>query len=797
MKLQITVFSIFLLFFIYFFVVYDTGFHGPDEPVYLSYTSSVAEDGDLNIINQDYGKVNRLIISHTYNAPNFHNHGGIVLWVPFYLYAKIIYYLAIKLSFINITNFGIHNIIKCVMSFSTIAFCFITLILIYILYRLFFSNKVVIWSIVVMFFGTPFFYYVLFQSGNANIIACLFTILSIWFCLQAESFKRFHWFTYGLLFSMCVSVRSELWLQIFFIAPFFIILSIQKRISLKHGIYFILGFLVVFILRGINAYIKYGTLHMEEIVYLLPYLQSHFSYSIGVIFSSHKGLLYNTPIIYLCLWGFILILVGLLAKIRDKKEFKNIQDLLFLILSGYLIIKLLLFGRLYYAAGTSVGMPLFLADSTRAFLAEFPIFVLLYARIFQTPNKYIKYFYAAISLFFVFWNLIIIFEHIAGLDWINIIDQPSIISRVQSIKYMLDFLFLGRDLSIKLWTCLPLSLIVLGIGVYLINIPFRVKYLFWEIKNMDKLIKLLSIFTLYASLTYFSITVANAFNNSKNVDKLKQQDFFQDSEIIDTPAIKLTPIEKDQRLRNLFDMMRYFTLKGDLGRVYEVREFRRQFFGQKESDIFSYPTKAYYELAETYLTQRRFKKAIDNYKKIIAQDPMDIDALIGLSDIYIVNSQYDEAQAVLKRAIELNPKSINANRRLADLFIKINDLEQAARYYQNCLVLSPGSVDVYNKLGDIYFIIGDYKKAKTYYEMTIKIFPENVDTLFKLADVYSLQGEDDKALEIYKKCIRINPASSLETYRRLSEAYRLKGEDLKRVECLEQGLRAIPDSLTL
>jgi hypothetical protein len=89
-----------LLFFIYLFVIYNTSFSGPDKPIYFAYTASIVEDGDLNAVNHlgnSYpyrlasGKIG---ISETYNLPDFHDHGGIILWAPFYAYAKFVYHLA-------------------------------------------------------------------------------------------------------------------------------------------------------------------------------------------------------------------------------------------------------------------------------------------------------------------------------------------------------------------------------------------------------------------------------------------------------------------------------------------------------------------------------------------------------------------------------------------------------------------------------------------------------------------------------------------------------------------------------
>ena len=88
-----------IFFFLYLFFVYDANFRGPDNPIYYAYTASVVEDGDLNAVNhldQNYpyflpsGKIG---VSSTYNLPDFHNNGGVVLWAPFYLYAKFMYFL--------------------------------------------------------------------------------------------------------------------------------------------------------------------------------------------------------------------------------------------------------------------------------------------------------------------------------------------------------------------------------------------------------------------------------------------------------------------------------------------------------------------------------------------------------------------------------------------------------------------------------------------------------------------------------------------------------------------------------
>ena len=73
MKISISTFLLFLTF-LSLFLVFDTKFHGPDQPIYYAYTASLVEDGDLNVVNQlnpkqdkYYFPFGRLGVSKTYN----------------------------------------------------------------------------------------------------------------------------------------------------------------------------------------------------------------------------------------------------------------------------------------------------------------------------------------------------------------------------------------------------------------------------------------------------------------------------------------------------------------------------------------------------------------------------------------------------------------------------------------------------------------------------------------------------------------------------------------------------------
>jgi hypothetical protein len=557
---------ILLVFFIYSFMIYNINFSGTDDPIYFAYTASIVDDGDLNAVNQVYSRVDKFAISKTYNLPDFHNHGGIVLWLPFYAYGKFIYPLATKLN-LKGANLGELNriITKCVMSFSTIVFGLIAILLTYFLCRVFFSAKIALWSILAMFLGTPFFYYMLFSTGNANIVASLFSVLSIVICSYIIPMKRSHWFLYGMFFSICTVVKLDLWFQIFFISFLFITLVVLKQSTWRNVLYFIIGFSPGFILKIINDYIKYGTFHIGELGLYNP--RSYYLFE--QLFSTYRGYLYTSPILYICLLGFIFVAINLF---KSNKKYINSQEkmqhIFIFILSSYLIIKIFIIAHRYAWGGGTCG--------GRQLLTEFPIFVLLYAYVLKKQKGFLAYFFFfTITAFFVLWNLLVISEYITKIDLKYISAALPFNIRVKALKNILDSLFYIKDLHLKLIFCSPLLLAIVGIIFYITGRfiePIRPS--FWYIRSKNsKSIKLFSLFTMYVFTTYTIVTLLNIYNNKKNAERLKAGNFFENAYII-APS----EFEKQENVGSMNEMIMYFSTKGDMDKVNEIKRYKKEIY---------------------------------------------------------------------------------------------------------------------------------------------------------------------------------------------------------------------------
>ncbi|MDP2927996.1 MAG: glycosyltransferase family 39 protein [Candidatus Omnitrophota bacterium] len=574
MKRKYIAYFIFVTFFLYLFVVYDVNFHGPDEPIYFAYTASVVEDSDLNVANQidlkhypHYLTSGKFGVSKTYNLADFHNHAGVILWAPFYVYAKSIYYIAAKLNLKGLSFNGLDKVTKCAMSFSTIVFGFLALILTYKLCRVFFSNKTAIWSTLAIFLGTPFFYFILYEVGNSNMVGCLFSILSIWFCSYAIAMKRSHWFLYGLFFSICVMIKSELCFQIFFILFIFITFAILKQTRWRNGVYFFVGITLGFIPRIINDYLKYGTLHVGE----LNLFNFRNSYFLEQLFSSYHGFFYTSPIFYICLLGFILLVANLSKNVKNINE-KKIQEIFLLALTSYLFIKIFILSfRCVWGGGT---------PGARILLTEFPVFVLLFAHVFQGQRKYIKYFLGIASILFILWNWLIISEYMMGVDLKYITGAPKLGARIATIKNILPPLFYIKDIDIKLKSCLPLLPIVFGMTFYITERFRETNFpVLGYVRSQDRhrSFNTFVLITIYLYTAYTVITVLNIYNNKRNVEKLKADGFFENAKIIGP-----NEFEKEEVVGSLNEMIDYFESRGDTDRVNKIKSYKKEIYGEMD-----------------------------------------------------------------------------------------------------------------------------------------------------------------------------------------------------------------------
>ena len=162
------------------------------------------------------------------------------------------------------------------------------------------------------------------------------------------------------------------------------------------------------------------------------------------------------------------------------------------------------------------------------------------------------------------------------------------------------------------------------------------------------------------------------------------------------------------------------------------------------------------QTAEKYVSRGKIEPAIREYRKLLAENPNDINTLNRVGDLYAriqrieeavelfnqIGQQYSDqgffvkAIAIYKKIIKLDPTRLEIYERLADLYHRQNLVTEARTQYQ---VLA----DYYTKHDNAASAIAIYNKM-------VDLEPENPSYHVKLAEIYQQQQLIEKAMGEYR-----------------------------------------------
>jgi tetratricopeptide (TPR) repeat protein len=162
------------------------------------------------------------------------------------------------------------------------------------------------------------------------------------------------------------------------------------------------------------------------------------------------------------------------------------------------------------------------------------------------------------------------------------------------------------------------------------------------------------------------------------------------------------------------------------------------------------------QTAEKYVSRGKIEPAIREYRKLLAENPNDINTLNRIGDLYARIQRIDEAVeffvqigeqysdqgffvkaiAIYKKIIKLDPTRLEIYEKLADLYHKQNLVTEARTQYQ---VLA----DYYTKHDNMASAIAIYNKM-------VDLEPENPSYHVKLAEIYQNGKLYEKAVNEYR-----------------------------------------------
>ncbi|MEW6586574.1 MAG: tetratricopeptide repeat protein, partial [Nitrospirota bacterium] len=233
-------------------------------------------------------------------------------------------------------------------------------------------------------------------------------------------------------------------------------------------------------------------------------------------------------------------------------------------------------------------------------------------------------------------------------------------------------------------------------------------------------------------------------------------------------------------------------------------------------------------LAQIYFREKQTDKAIEQYKEIITQSPVNIDVHVNLGLLYFEDKQFDravdefrvvlearpnnssiryylaialaemdrneEAIEELKGIIAQEPKNISAFLYLAFLYSKLNRDDDAIAIYEEILSFEKEKPEVYLYLAATHTHKKEYAKAEVVLKEGLTKFGGHDDLNFNLAVVFERTGRFDDMVRYLRNTIEINP-NHADALNYLGYSYADRGVNLEEArELILKALDLKPDS---
>lgn len=199
-------------------------------------------------------------------------------------------------------------------------------------------------------------------------------------------------------------------------------------------------------------------------------------------------------------------------------------------------------------------------------------------------------------------------------------------------------------------------------------------------------------------------------------------------------------------------------------------------------------------VGKSYFSQGEYDKAIIEFEKSIELDENHTESYYYLGQCYLqkgiieynnknifkayglyrkANKFAEQVISQYKKMIEDNPKDLNSYLRLGYIYETrsivpfINEYDEALEYYLKALALDAVSesknkaIYVYlnTRAGSIYYQMKDYSQAIEYLEKAKEKSPQNVETYYYLGLSYDKIGKKEKAREYLSRVIELAPQS--------------------------------------
>jgi tetratricopeptide (TPR) repeat protein len=243
-----------------------------------------------------------------------------------------------------------------------------------------------------------------------------------------------------------------------------------------------------------------------------------------------------------------------------------------------------------------------------------------------------------------------------------------------------------------------------------------------------------------------------------------------------------------------------YTAEGDSARAAEILT--------KVPDS-SRSAKLYSVLGYTYEQEKDYKKAIEAYRKAIALDRDNLDAIRGLAQNLMNDGQTEAALEQYKIIADANPEDPQTLLRMAEIYRKQGKFDLALDSLKQAQAVVPDLMEVSYNMSAIYQAQGRYDEAAQILQDLLKK-TEKADGKYskeelnnravfleRLGSIYREDNNEQLANETFRKMLTLGDDNAERGYQQIIDTYRTAKQWQAATDVAKEGVQKLPNKTGL
>lgn len=193
------------------------------------------------------------------------------------------------------------------------------------------------------------------------------------------------------------------------------------------------------------------------------------------------------------------------------------------------------------------------------------------------------------------------------------------------------------------------------------------------------------------------------------------------------------------------------------------------------------------------INEEMLRKALDQYQKITAKDPKDLESWLTLGRLYRASSNSVDAEKAYNQALALDGSNEDALTGLAIVYSDVGDTKKAIEKLRALTDRNPNPRTL-AALASSYEQLHDYKSAAEVLKRAVEANPDNMRLVRALAQNLMFTEKYDEALKYFNQVAEDDPKDA-QVQLRISEIYREKHDFEKAQATLAKAKQLDPESV--